>query len=278
VCLVGGHSVEDGQLSEWDSVVAGPAAGARGLCASRHAGPTEAEEQNARCRQGSRSHILFLGSDAISVEEHVESDCGAHYSGGTSVSLTALDDGQRLNLENLLEPARRDDLIKRAMEAGQAEFADFGDLDTAAASPDDSLMVPRLELLHEWGIERGRGRWQVVGHATCSPYVACGDRLRRFSIPGFPPPARVVGHDALAPTLARLQIAFPGVRDAVASPRGDLVVALSDDSLLVFTPKGGQLGAPVLRQQLYGRIVMAQWATGRFVPIWTAETRNLLTR
>ena len=62
----------------------------------------------------------------------------------------------------------------------------------------------------------------------------------------------------------------------MSSPRRDLLVALTDDSLLVFTPRAGRLGAPILRLQLSGRILMAQWALGRFVPLWTAELRRLL--
>jgi hypothetical protein len=130
--------------------------------------------------------------------------------------------------------------------------------------------------MREWAVERGAGRWQTVGHADCSPYVACGDGVRRFSVSEFPAPARLVGHDELSPSLAKIKAAFPAVRDAVSSPRRDLLVALTDDSLLVFAPRGERLGAPVLRLQVNGRIVMVQWAVGRFVPVWTAELRRLL--
>ena len=85
-----------------------------------------------------------------------------------------------------------------------------------------------------------------------------------------------MGHDGLSVPLQTIKAVFPGVRDAVSSPRGDLIVALSDDELVAFIVRNGKLGAPALRLPLSGRIVMAQWAVGKFVPSWTSKLGPLL--
>ena len=169
------------------------------------------------------------------------------------------------------------------LRAAQHEFADLGTADTLAADPaadnpdaDNPDGGPRFAVQREWGVERGAGRWQMVGNAYCSPYVGCGDGSRRFPIPAFTPPAQLTGRAELTPSLRTIRAAWPRVTDAVSSPRHDLVVAVGGDSLLVFLPHEGRLGEPALRLPVSGRIVMTQWGLGRFVAKWTAELIPLL--
>jgi hypothetical protein len=237
---------------------------------------TDAEREAARCNATSRAQIQFAGTDAVSLEVNQESDCGAHYSGGDDVTLISLDDGSSIDLSKLLEPARRRALLPAAIKSAQDAFADFGTVDTVDSPPDGEVEGARLNVLQQWGVERSAGYWQIVGQVSCWPYVACGNGQHRFSIAGFSAPRALVGHDDLSPSLASIKAVFPSVRDAVSSPRRDLLVALTGDTLLVFTVRDGHLGAPALRLPVSGRIVMAQWAIGRFVPIWTAQLTRLL--
>jgi hypothetical protein len=274
VCLVSGHNLSEGQLNEWESLIARPATPARGQCTVRDESPTEAENEAASCNTTSRTEILFLGSDAASLEQHQESNCGAHYSGGTNVELASLDDSVSIDLFKLLEPSRREALLPATIKAAREEFADLGTVDTSEV--EDLVEGAHFNVLHQWAVERGAGHWQTVGQAYCSPYVACGDGVRRFTVAGFAAPRALVGHDELSPSLASIKAVLPHVSDAVSSPRGDLLVAMNGDSVFVFAVNRGQLGEPVLRLPVSGRIVMAQWAVGRFVPIWTRDLTRLL--
>ncbi len=276
VCVVSGHDVTDDQLHEWDSVIAKPATPSRGNCAVPAREVSEAERAEARCSMTSQSDLLFVGSDVMSREEHEESNCGAHYSGGTHVNLQSLDDGRVQNYAAVLDSAQTRALIDSTLRAARAEFADIGEVDAAPSEPSEGDVGPHLETEKEWAIERGAGHWQTVGHASCSPYVACGDMWRRFSVPNFRAPRKLVGHDELVPSFEKIKARVPDLKDAVSSPRRDLVVALTADSLLVFAVHDGNLGNPVARVPIDGRIVMAQWAVGRFVPVWNEKLKELL--
>jgi hypothetical protein len=192
------------------------------------------------------------------------------------VTLTSLDDGREIDLSKLLEPTRRKALLSATLKAAREAFADLGTVDTTDAEPPEEVTGAHFDLSHQWGVERGRGYWYTVGQASCWPYVACGDGSRTFFITDFSAPRALVGHDELFPSLADVKTVLPGVMDAVSSPRRDLLVALSEDSLVVFSINNGRLGVPVLRLPVSGRIVMAQWAVGRFVPLWSAQLRQFL--
>lgn len=87
-----------------------------------------------------------------------------------------------------------------------------------------------------------------------------------------------MGHDELFPSLDTLRALIPGVRDAVASPRRDLVVALTDRDLFAIRVRDGVLGGPQRLGTLAGDIVMAQWALMGNVTRWTEEVTPLLSR
>lgn len=276
VCVVAHHELSDGQLNDWDTVIAAPATNKRGKCAAREQPTTEAEQQGSMCSTSSTSQILFVASSAISIGNDFEGDCGAHPTGDEQIALRSLDTDSVIDFSSLVEPGRSSELVAASLEAARVAYADFGIVDTVESAEYDTVPVAKLALIRQWGVERGAGSWHAVGQTSCSPHVACGGTGRRFSIPGFAAPASLVGHDGLPIPLQTIKAVFPGVRDAVSSPRGDLIVALSDDELVAFIVRNGKLGAPALRLPLSGQIVMAQWAVGRFVPSWTSKLGPLL--
>ena len=276
VCVVEHHELSDGQLNQWDTVIAGPATVKRGKCAVLDKPLTEDEQEAAMCEMSASTQIQFVASSGISTEQQFQSTCGAHPSGGAEVGLRSLDTDSLVDFALLLEAGRKSKLVPATLEAARVEFEDFGRVDTTETSEYDTIPVPRLTLIRQWAVERGVGLWQAVGQTTCSPYAACGDDGRRFSIPGFAAPASLVGHDGLSIPLETIKAAFPGLNDAVSSPRGDLVIALSDNELVAFIVQDGKLGTPALRLPVSGHIVMAQWAVGKFVPAWTSKLRPLL--
>jgi hypothetical protein len=70
----------------------------------------------------------------------------------------------------------------------------------------------------------------------------------------------------------------PDAKDAYCSPRKDLlVVFMKRDLMLVYKPKGEQIGAPVLSLPLpkWTSPFMAEWAVGAGVERWTHELKTL---
>ena len=125
-----------------------------------------------------------------------------------------------------------------------------------------------------WGIVRALGEWRAA-FAT-SGATACagqsGNEESGFSIVQRVPPP-FARRDPIDHWLPQLTAAAATLTDAFASPGGDVVIGRAGGRLLVFVPRDGALGAPVLTVPLPARnnVVMAEWATGAFVDRWTRE-------
>ena len=271
VCVSSRHVLETDMLVSTDTIVAEPATGRRGVCATTDS-VTDAEQNARRCESNTRLVIQFVSGDLLSVEESGDSDCGAHPSSGVRHVLTTLRN-DTTSLEKLLTSEQRADLRRQSLVAAKKEFEGFGQFNVR---DDDARNVNRLADLHDWAVERGVARWQANGTISCTPYVGCGAMSQRFSIPAFRLPKTVVGHDALTPPFSAIRKRYPGARDAVSSPTGDIAVVVTDDEILVFAPTRGELGEPVDRLKVSGTVVMAQWAIGRYVSTWTEQLRSLL--
>jgi hypothetical protein len=272
-CLAEKSEVDDGEYSESDVIVTEPATPSRAHCILA-ADSAEAGEQARRCTSSTRTRILFVGPHAISTENSWEGDCGAHPSSATDVELKSLTGRDSIAWLGLTDADTKRKLLGATGDAARAEFADFGTVDSDRPDTGDDIRA-RLSVRERWAVQRGAGYWHAIGQADCSPSVACGVEYT-FPVRKFRVPVRLVGHDELFPSLESIRKAFPAVTDAVSSPRRDLVVALTGDSLLVFVVHDAMLGAPVAQLPVSGEIVMAQWATGRFVPVWTSKLRELI--
>ncbi|MFL5561317.1 MAG: hypothetical protein ACJ79K_07585 [Gemmatimonadaceae bacterium] len=133
-----------------------------------------------------------------------------------------------------------------------------------------------------WGIVRGNGRWRLAFATSGSN--ACrglsGNEESGFHIDEAAP-ASLARRDPAArwrPLLAAQTTTT--VDDVFAAAAGDLVAARSGDRLLLYTPRGGQLGDPVLTVVLrpQEQVVMAEWATGKYVDRWTSQLTGLRER
>lgn len=92
-------------------------------------------------------------------------------------------------------------------------------------------------------------------------------------------PRAFTGHDVLRPPWTVLAKRVPGLRDAFASPTGDLVIAQARDSLFVYLPDGRDLGRRIAAISFGEReIVMIQWVTARHVARWSKEIIAMVTR
>ena len=275
VCLVDEYYEEDGGHYESDSIVSEPATASRTHCEDHAAKPAEESDGRYHCTSTDQTRILFVGPNAISTENSWEGDCGAHPSSAEGITLTSLSQRDTIVYLGITDSVSRRTLRAASTNAAREEYADLGAVDSASQDSDSLPTGPNFSTEEQWAVQRGPGYWHPIGEASCSPIIACM-QLSTFPVPKFRAPQQLVGHDELFPSFETIKKALPTVRDAVSSPRRDLVVVVTNDSLLVFVPRAGELGAPVAQYPVSGQIVMAQWATGRFVPIWTAKLRELI--
>lgn len=275
-CVVAMSDDEDREHHEWDSVVIEPATSSRAHCERPARKSAEESDQGDYCTTTDETRILLVGANAISTEHSWEGSCGAHPSSATDISLTSLVGRDTIRYLGFTDSTRTRELLTAATEAAREEFADVGTVDSASNDPDDIPSGPRFSTDEQWGVERGQGYWQLKAQASCFPIIACM-QVSTFSMPKYRAPRQLVGHNELFPSFDTIKKVVPAARDAVCSPRRDLVVVTTDtDGLLVFTPRDGNLGAPVAQFPVSGKIVMAEWAPGRFVAIWTSKLRKLL--
>jgi hypothetical protein len=269
--------IEAGNIQHYesDSIVTEPATSSRAHCENQAATSTGASAQGYYCTSTAEAEILFAGPNAISTKNGWEGNCGAHPSSAESVNLTSLDGRDTIAYLGIADSVRRLGLAAATTDAAREQLGEIGTVDSVSLDADG---LPDQHSLSTggWGVQRGQGYWYALGEASCSPIIGCM-QVQTVPVQKYRAPRELVGHDQLFPSLASIRKVVHTAKDAVSSPRRDLVVVLTDsDSLLVFVPRAGKLGVPVARLEVSGDIVMSQWATGRFVPVWTAKLKGLL--
>lgn len=220
--------------------------------------------------------ISFVSPDYLAYRDNLLLNCGVHPDGEDQwnvVPLSALA-GPRISILDFLgETVRKpfvDGLNGAALEQGGGkpgecegpEEVDFGD----------------------WAIVRGKGRWVLQGYVTL-PRL-CG-YFGQFDLP-VPVPEKVAKELELPIPWQRLASEIPDLRDALASPQRDLLVALTSKEVLVYRLHGDRLGEEIVRRTRSelnmrtsgwgpgtdsGKIIMAQWAEGGEVVRWTREIK-----
>ncbi len=128
-----------------------------------------------------------------------------------------------------------------------------------------------------WSIQRGRGRWVARGARMEGDSVAW--RID-FDLPGVLP-ARAIRNPALRPGWDVVLDSVPDALDAISSPSGDLLVVLTKEEVVAYSPRNGRLGRPALRganpvDPNRSTPVMIEWATGPHVSRWDAVMRSAL--
>ena len=150
-------------------------------------------------------------------------------------------------------------------------------LSDKAEKPGDLVMgVPvsmqgncKLEIPYtNWVAARSEGHWAVKGWGSWGE-LKCSDKLAAFQT-SLRVPAKMVGFDELPVTWDQVAKALPGATDAFGAPTWGLLVALTNDELLVCPVTKSGIGKPLARSPLlFGeKAVMAQWAVGKFVASW----------
>jgi hypothetical protein len=184
---------------------------------------------------------------------------GFSWSDGASVSsIEDLSSASYFDLPGGLEEYKRS-----VIDSGKAlESEGFG----CAPSEEDFDQANRGAIDGKgWFLSHEKGKWTAAallqpGNATCQ----YGGNLL------LPLPEKMVGRDVLRPGWASLQSQIPGLQDAFTSPAGDLLVAVTKSQIEIYRLAGHRVGRKLLASPA-DRVVMVQWATGKYVRKWVEE-------
>ena len=133
-----------------------------------------------------------------------------------------------------------------------------------------------------WSLKHERGQWRI------SAFVQVGNVCAASGDPKIVVP-RTLTHAVPAPIpWDALEKQLPGVTDAYLSPDSSVLLAtrskedpishwVQTDYVRLFDFSGNKLGTMLLELPP-GTIVMAEWATGRFVQSWTDTLTAIATR
>jgi hypothetical protein len=114
------------------------------------------------------------------------------------------------------------------------------------------------------GIVRARGNWRYAGAISLRGYrTECAVSLA--------PPKSIVVQTELFPRWKDIKEVYPDAEDAFSSPNHDALLVFYQNRLMVAPVRQGKVGKPLLRLEVNGRPVMAEWALGEYVDIWTKQ-------
>ncbi len=194
--------------------------------------------------------------------------CETHgFSWTDRASVSRLDDGAPVQYSHLLGDDGWQEYNRVLIESGkdlESSGLNCGIHAAEHLDPSDPLRTRDIG----WDLEREKGKWAAEalyqpGNALCQ----YGGRL------SLALPKELVGDDVLRPDWASLEMQIKGLKDAFTSPTGDLVVAVTESKMEVYALNGQQVGKKLLALPA-DRVVMVQWATGKYVKAWASELQK----
>lgn len=119
-----------------------------------------------------------------------------------------------------------------------------------------------------FGLTRKNGHWIIKGRIN---YEEKGEKkYTDFNIKAFPP-VELVYYDELLIPWNGIKMKIPEVKDAYTSPNEDIAIILTNKYIWIYPIEKGELGDKALGKidlNEKEKIIMAEWATGRYVKIW----------
>ncbi|HEX3028729.1 MAG TPA: hypothetical protein VHT34_05400 [Clostridia bacterium] len=206
------------------------------------------------------NNISYVGNDYISIETIEKSKLKVNTTG----SLTRL---WLVPIDSLSKPKG----VKIYDIAGQAGA---NALKRAKSSLQKGLDLNNTRELNQsieyedFGIVRKTGHWIFNGrYSYMSRGVYYNDDYRINLIP----PSTVVYYDTLSVPWTAIKDRVPEAIDAFTSPKKDIAIIRTSQKLLVYSIDNGILSASPLRKiKLHSgdSIIMAEWASGKYVQKW----------
>ena len=241
---------DDGKIN--DSIIAYP------LSKSK-----EAEDNNRLVSEESKAHtiknILYIGNDYISIEN-------IHY---------------RSKGERLLEFYPIDSIGKSKPllisdvlgEMGREAFYEGFNREVLSSNEEYKNSLIDLKPNEEsFGLFRRNGYWTINGRVN---FVENGVySYRNFPVRAIPP-KEVIYYDELTIPWNKVKAKIPEALDLFTSPNGDVLIVLTQNDIFIYPmeEEGGIGGSPIanIRLKPAERVIMAEWAVGRYPQLWEDE-------
>lgn len=205
-------------------------------------------------------NILFVGNDYISIEDIHYRNKGQRY-----LKFYPIDNinGIPIKISDLMGDAGKKALVegfnKEIVSQNEAYRSNYVDL------------TPKED---SFGLFRRNGLWIFKGRVN---YIEDGVYMYKdFNINALPT-QELVSFDELYIPWNVVKEKFPRALDLFTSPNGDIAVVLTYDRILVYEIANGTIGdEPIGEVELKPgeKIIMAEWAVGKYAQIWEEEFKN----
>ena len=205
--------------------------------------------------------INYVGNDYISVETL---GSGKYIAGNRTweksklqlLLVDGLPNGQGVKISDILSEAG-----VSSMESAWERAVDYLEID-------DTDILYTGELLENFGLERKLGHWFIEGRIN---YIKNGEfNVSDYNI-SLVPPSEVVSYNTLNVPWTNVKDKVPRALDVYTSPNRDIAVVFTKSELLIYNIYGNELSSypeEKLNLKKGEVVIMAEWATGKYVESW----------
>lgn len=162
--------------------------------------------------------------------------------------------------------------LKKIAKEGEPKDSDNAQ-STASATGDEDLCAGAGYKISEtyWYLTDRQSHWEArLGLRNNGPGIC--DRQTDWKALAQRVPPKLAGNNSIPVPWEQVEKALSGVRHAFASPRGDWIVVLTRNKIHFVPLNGGALGKGGGSADIpFGNPVMARWAVGRYVGLWTKQ-------
>ncbi len=125
---------------------------------------------------------------------------------------------------------------------------------------------------------RREGQWRLNVPIMFSNWKESHNFIKDFKEIDCVIPEEMVSHDSLCMDWNDIKKAEPDLVDAVSSPDKKILVVQTSNVLKVYRDIQNGLGNPDLEIPIGSRdrMILNQWATGKYVNKWDSELQNIL--
>lgn len=203
-------------------------------------------------------NILFLGNDYISIENIHYRNKGQRYL--ELYPVDNINDSSPIKISDIMGETGREALIEGFNKEIVSNIKD--------SSKGLLNFIPKEE---SFGLFRRNGLWILKGRVN---YIKNGDYMYEdFNIPAIPT-QEIIRYDELSVPWKEIKNRRPDALDAFTSPNEDIAIVVTRNEILVYAIEENTIGnEPIGKLQLKQgeKIVMAEWAIGRYPQLWEKE-------
>lgn len=203
-------------------------------------------------------NILFLGNNYISIENIHYRNKGQRYLEFYPVD--NINEGTPIKISDIMG------------EAGKEALLEGFNMEILSNNKESKKgLINFIPKEDSFGLFRRNGLWILRGRVN---YIKNGDYVYEdFNIPAIPT-QEIISYDELYIPWKEIKARRPDALDAFVSPNEDIAIILTRNEILIYPIEENAIGKePIGKVQLNPgeKIIMAEWAIGRYPQIWEKE-------